>query len=282
MHCSAEPQENLAKALARVSEAADRGAQIICLQELFTSQYFCQIEDHKYFQLAEEIPGPSTDALCKLAKERGVVIIASLFEKRSAGLYHNTAAIIDADGKYLGKYRKMHIPDDPLYYEKFYFTPGDLGFKSWQTRYARIGVCVCWDQWYPESARLTALAGAQILFFPTAIGWHPGEKEQYGTRQHSSWETIQRSHAIANGCYVAVPNRVGHEAPDGGPGIEFWGQSFVADPSGQIVAKASVNDEEILLVEADLDALDTQRTHWPFFRDRRIDAYGDIQKRFID
>jgi N-carbamoylputrescine amidase len=277
-----EPQENLAKALARVSEAADRGAQIICLQELFTSQYFCQVEDHKYFQLAEEIPGPSTDALCHLAKERGVVIVASLFEKRSAGLYHNTAAIIDADGKYLGKYRKMHIPDDPLYYEKFYFTPGDLGFRSWQTRYARIGVCVCWDQWYPESARLTALAGAQILFFPTAIGWHPGEKEQYGTRQHSSWETIQRSHAIANGCYVAVPNRVGHEAPDGGPGIEFWGQSFVADPAGQIVAKASVSEEEILIVEADLDALDTQRTHWPFFRDRRIDAYGDIQKRFID
>lgn len=282
MRCSAEPQENLAKALAKVNEAADRGARIICLQELFTSQYFCQVEDHKYFQLAEEIPGPSTDALCRLAKERGVVIVASLFEKRSAGLYHNTAAIIDADGKYLGKYRKMHIPDDPLYYEKFYFTPGDLGFKSWQTRYARIGVCVCWDQWYPESARLTALAGAQILFFPTAIGWHPGEKEQYGSRQHNSWETIQRSHAIANGCYVAVPNRVGHEAPDGGPGIEFWGQSFVADPAGQIVAKASVSDEEILIVEADLDALDTQRTHWPFFRDRRIDAYGDIQKRFID
>jgi N-carbamoylputrescine amidase len=282
MRCSAEPRENLAKALAKVNEAADRGARIICLQELFTSQYFCQVEDHKYFQLAEEIPGPSTDALCQLAKERGVVIVASLFEKRSAGLYHNTAAIIDADGKYLGKYRKMHIPDDPLYYEKFYFTPGDLGFRSWETRYARIGVCVCWDQWYPESARLTALAGAQILFFPTAIGWHPGEKEQYGMRQHSSWETIQRSHAIANGCYVAVPNRVGHEAPDGGPGIEFWGQSFVADPAGQIVAKASVGDEEILLVEADLDALDTQRTHWPFFRDRRIDAYGDIQKRFID
>ena len=282
MRCSAEPQENLAKALAKVNEAADRGARIICLQELFTSQYFCQVEDHKYFQLAEEIPGPSTDALCQLAKERGVVIVASLFEKRSAGLYHNTAAIIDADGKYLGKYRKMHIPDDPLYYEKFYFTPGDLGFLAWQTRYARIGVCVCWDQWYPESARLTALAGAQILFFPTAIGWHPGEKEQYGMRQHSAWETIQRSHAIANGCYVAVPNRVGHEAPDGGPGIEFWGQSFVADPAGQIVAKASVGDEEILLVEADLDALDTQRTHWPFFRDRRIDAYGDIQKRFID
>ncbi len=282
MRCSAEPQENLAKALARTSEAADRGAQIVCLQELFTSQYFCQVEDHKYFQLAEEIPGPSTEALGKLAKERGIVIIASLFEKRSAGLYHNTAAIIDADGAYLGKYRKMHIPDDPLFYEKFYFTPGDLGFRAWQTRYAKIGVCVCWDQWYPESARLTALAGAQILFFPTAIGWHPGEKAEYGTRQHNAWETIQRSHAIANGCYVAVPNRVGHEAPDGGPGIEFWGQSFVVDPAGQIIAKASVSEEEILLIEADLDALDTQRTHWPFFRDRRIDAYGDLQKRFID
>jgi N-carbamoylputrescine amidase len=220
--------------------------------------------------------------LSKIAKERGVVIVASLFEKRSAGLYHNTAAIIDADGTYLGKYRKMHIPDDPLYYEKFYFTPGDLGFRSWKTRYAKIGVCVCWDQWYPESARLTALAGAQILFFPTAIGWHPGEKQEYGARQHSSWETIQRSHAIANGCYVAVPNRVGHEAPDGGPGIEFWGQSFVADPAGQIIGKAATGDEEILIVDVDLDALDLQRTHWPFFRDRRIDAYGDIQKRFID
>jgi N-carbamoylputrescine amidase len=282
MRCSAEPQENLAKAIERATEAADRGAQIICLQELFTSQYFCQVEDHKYFQLAEEIPGPSTDALSALAREREVVIIASLFEKRSAGLYHNTAAIIDADGAYLGKYRKMHIPDDPLFYEKFYFTPGDLGFRAWQTRHGRIGVCVCWDQWYPEAARLTALAGAQILFYPTAIGWHPGEKATYGKRQHDSWETIQRSHAIANGCYVAVPNRVGHEAPDGGAGIEFWGQSFVADPSGQIVAKASASDEEILIVEADLDALDTQRTHWPFFRDRRIDAYGEIQKRFID
>ena len=282
MRCSAEPRENLAKALAKTAEAADRGAQIVCLQELFTSQYFCQVEDHKYFRLAEEIPGPSTAALGALAQERGVVIIASLFEKRSAGLYHNTAAIIDADGAFLGKYRKMHIPDDPLFYEKFYFTPGDLGFRAWQTRHAKIGVCVCWDQWYPESARLTALAGAQILFFPTAIGWHPGEKAQHGARQHDAWETIQRSHAIANGCYVAVPNRVGHEAPDGGDGLEFWGQSFVVDPSGQIVARASVGEEEILIVEADLDALDTQRTHWPFLRDRRIDAYGDMQKRFID
>ncbi len=282
MTCAAEPVVNVAKAIERIHAAADRGAQIICLQELFTSQYFCQIEDHKYFALAEEIPGPTTDKLGAVAKERGVVLVASMFEKRSAGLYHNTAAIIDADGTYLGKYRKMHIPDDPAYYEKFYFTPGDLGFLSWQTKFARIGVCVCWDQWYPESARLTALSGAQILFFPTAIGWHPREKGEYGVRQHSSWETIQRSHAIANGCYVAVPNRVGHEAPDGGDGIEFWGQSFVVDPSGQIMAKASSSDEEIMVVEVDLDSLDVQRTHWPFFRDRRIDAYEGITRRFID
>src|ERR1700749_2321536 len=264
----ADPVSNLKRTLQLAHAAADQGAQIISTQELFRSPYFCQNEDHANFALAEEIPnGPSTQAFMELAKSRGVVIVASLFEKRAAGVYHNTAAVIDADGTYLGKYRKMHIPDDPLFYEKFYFTPGDLGFRSWQTRYARVGVCVCWDQWYPESARLTALAGAQILFFPTAIGWHPGEKAEYGTRQHSSWETIQRSHAIANGCYVAVPNRVGHEAPDGGPGIEFWGQSFVADPAGQIVGKASVSEEEILIVEVDLDSVDTQRTHWPFFRD---------------
>jgi N-carbamoylputrescine amidase len=282
MRCTADPRENLATALARAGEAADGGAQIICLQELFTSLYFCQVEDHKYFQLAEEIPGPSTEAVAKFAKQRGVVVIASLFEKRGAGLYHNTAAILDADGTYLGKYRKMHIPDDPLFLEKFYFTPGDLGYRAWQTRFAKIGVCVCWDQWYPEAARLTALAGAEILFYPTAIGWHPQEKAEYGKQQHDSWETIQRSHAIANGCYVAVPNRTGHEAPDGGAGIEFWGQSFVADPSGQILAKASASDEEVLVVEVDLAALDTQRTHWPFFRDRRIDSYGELQRRFID
>ena len=282
MSCAADPATNVAKAIERIHAAADQGAQIICLQELFTSQYFCQVEDHKYFKLAEEIPGPTTDKLCEVAKQRSVVIVASMFEKRTAGLYHNTAAIIDADGRYLGKYRKMHIPDDPLFYEKFYFTPGDLGFLAWQTKYARIGVCVCWDQWYPESARLTALRGAQILFFPTAIGWHPSEKGEFGQRQHNSWETIQRSHAIANGCYVAVPNRVGHEAPDGGEGLEFWGQSFVADPSGQIISKASVGNEEILVTEVDLDALDTQRTHWPFFRDRRIDAYGEITKRLVD
>lgn len=282
MRCELEPQRNVEKAIVKVREAAGMGAQIICLQELFTSVYFCQVEDHKYFALAEAIPGPTTDRLCELAKELKVVIVASLFEKRAAGLYHNTAAVIDADGSYLGKYRKMHIPDDPLFYEKFYFTPGDLGFRSWKTKYAQIGVCVCWDQWYPEAARLTAMSGAQILFYPTAIGWHPAEKEEFGRQQHNSWETIQRSHAIANGCYVAVPNRVGHEAPDGGEGIEFWGQSFIADPSGQILEKAGSNDEEILVVEMDLDKLDTQRTHWPFLRDRRIDAYADLTKRLID
>ncbi|MBJ7392520.1 MAG: carbon-nitrogen hydrolase, partial [Chthoniobacterales bacterium] len=258
--CSATPVDNLSKAVAHIRAAAAQGAQIICLQELFTSLYFCQVEDHKYFALAEEIPGPSTQALCPLAKELGVVLVASLFERRAAGLYHNTAVVIDADGALLGKYRKMHIPDDPLFYEKFYFTPGDLGFRAWDTRFGRIGVCVCWDQWYPEAARLTALHGAQILFYPTAIGWHPSEKAQYGARQHSAWETVQRGHAIANGCYVATPNRVGHEAPDGGDGIQFWGQSFIADPSGQILQRASVDKEEILVAELDLEALDTQRT----------------------
>ena len=282
MACGLSPADNLERAVGQIRQAAAQGAQIVGLQELFTSVYFCQIEDHKYFGLAEAIPGPSTEVLCKVAAELEVVIVASLFERRAAGLYHNTAAVIDADGRYLGKYRKMHIPDDPLFYEKFYFTPGDLGFRSWKTRYADIGVCICWDQWYPEAARLTALRGAQILFYPTAIGWHPSEKAEYGTRQHSSWETIQRSHAIANGCYVAVTNRVGHEAPDGGPGLEFWGQSFVADPAGQIIAKASVDREEVMVTEIDLDALDTQRTHWPFFRDRRIDAYQGMDRRFLE
>ena len=279
--CVADPKENLAKAIEQVRAAAARGAQIVCLQELFTSQYFCQVEDHKYFALAEEIPGPTTAVLSQVARELGVVLIASLFERRAAGLYHNTAAILDADGRFLGKYRKMHIPDDPLFLEKFYFTPGDLGFRAWDTRFGRIGVCICWDQWYPEAARLTALHGAQILFYPTAIGWHPSEKERYGKRQHGSWETIQRGHAVANGCYVAVPNRVGHEAPDGGDGIEFWGQSFFADPSGEVLQRGSVDREEILVAELDLDAVDTQRTHWPFLRDRRIDAYADITKRYL-
>jgi N-carbamoylputrescine amidase len=276
------PAENVDKAISFIRKAASQGAKIVSLQELFTTQYFCQKEDHKYFAFAEEIPGPTSQRLSEVAKELGVVIVASLFEKRAAGLYHNTAAVIDADGAFLGKYRKMHIPDDPLFYEKFYFTPGDLGFKSWKTHYGTIGVCVCWDQWFPETARLTALSGAEILFYPTAIGWHPSEKAQYGVRQHSSWETIQRGHAIANGCFVAVPNRVGHEAPDGGDGLEFWGQSFVADPSGQIIGKASNDQEEVLIVDIDLEQLDQQRTHWPFLRDRRIDAYGDLLKRYLD
>jgi N-carbamoylputrescine amidase len=280
--CSRVPSENLEKTLARIGDAARAGANIVCLQELFRTLYFCQEENHDAFELAEPIPGPTTDALCETARAHGVVIVASLFEKRAPGLYHNTAVVIDADGTLLGRYRKMHIPDDPLFLEKFYFTPGDLGFRAWETRFGKIGVCVCWDQWYPEAARLTALQGAQILFYPTAIGWHPAEKAQYGERQHDAWETIQRSHAIANGCYVAAVNRVGHEAPGGGPGIEFWGQSFVADPSGAIVAKASIEREEILLAEVDLSAIDRQRVHWPFLRDRRVDAYQSITERFID
>jgi N-carbamoylputrescine amidase len=280
--CVASPAANLKKTLAAVEKAAKSGAQIICTQELFRSQYFCQNEDHINFKLAESIPGPSTDAFQKLAKKYKVVIIASLFERRASGLYHNTAAIIDADGSFLGIYRKMHIPDDPLFYEKFYFTPGDLGFKAWQTKYAKIGVLICWDQWYPEGARLTAMQGAEILFYPTAIGWHPSEKAEYGVRQHGAWETIQRSHAVANGCYVAAVNRIGLEQPIGGDGIEFWGQSFVAGTSGEILSKASVDKEENLIVPVDLDKVDVTRTHWPFLRDRRIDAYGDLTRRLID
>ncbi len=279
---SADPRTNLKRTLALAERAAKAGAKIICTQELFASQYFCQSEDHANFKLAESIPGPSTDAFCKLAKKHRVVIIASLFEKRAAGLYHNTAAIIDADGSLLGIYRKMHIPDDPLFYEKFYFTPGDLGFRAWQTKYAKLGVLICWDQWYPEGARLTALQGADILFYPTAIGWHPGEKKEHGANQHGAWETIQRAHAIANGCYVAVVNRIGHERPIGGDGLEFWGQSFVAGTSGQILAKASADREEVLIVPIDLAQVDVTRTHWPFLRDRRIDAYGGITKRLLD
>lgn len=282
MRCAPDLAVNAKKAEVLIRQAAAQGAKIVCLQELFLTQYFCQVEDHKYFQFAEEIPGPMTNRLGKLAGELGIVIVASLFERRAAGLYHNTAAVLDADGTYCGKYRKMHIPDDPLFYEKFYFTPGDLGFRSWQTKHAKVGTLVCWDQWYPEAARLTALSGAQILFYPTAIGWLPSEKNEFGERQHASWETIQRGHAIANGCYVAVPNRIGHEAPDGGDGIEFWGQSFVSDPAGQILAKASVDKEEVLVVDIDLDSLDTQRTHWPFLRDRRVDAYQDLTKRYLD
>ncbi len=280
--CSADPAANLKKTLALTERAAKQGANIICTQELFRSQYFCQNEDHENFKLAEPIPGPSTQAFQKIAKKHGVVIVASLFEKRASGLYHNTAVIIDADGSLLGIYRKMHIPDDPLYYEKFYFTPGDTGFRAWNTKFGKIGVLICWDQWYPEGARLTAMQGAEILFYPTAIGWHPEEKAEYGVNQHGAWETIQRSHAVANGCYVAAINRIGLETPIGGPGIEFWGQSFVAGTSGQILAKASIDREEIMLVPIELDKVDVTRTHWPFLRDRRIDAYGDLTKRFID
>jgi N-carbamoylputrescine amidase len=281
---SANPGANLKKTLALVERAARQGAQIICTQELFRSQYFCQSEDYRNFQFAEKIPGPTTGAFCRLARKFKVVVIASLFEKRAAGIYHNTAAVIDADGSLLGVYRKMHIPDDPLYYEKFYFTPGDTGFKAWQTCHGKIGALICWDQWYPEAARLTALQGAEILFYPTAIGWHSREKKTLGAIQHDAWETIQRSHAVANGCFVAAVNRVGHEILDGlgGDGIEFWGQSFVAGTSGEILAKASADREEILIVPVDLAQVDDTRTHWPFLRDRRIDAYGNLTKRFVD
>jgi N-carbamoylputrescine amidase len=278
--CVDDPGENMRKAVHGIRTAAKKGAQIVCLQELFRSRYFCQTEDHRHFALAEPIPGPSTEALAPLAAELGVVIVASLFEKRAEGLYHNTAAIIDADGTYLGKYRKMHIPDDPLYYEKFYFTPGDLGFRSWDTRFGRIGVLVCWDQWYPEAARLTAMSGAQILFYPTAIGWLPAEKHEHGAQQQAAWETMQQSHAIANGVYVCAVNRVGHEG-DPKSGIEFWGGSFVSDPGGRLVVKAG-QDEEVLTATCDLAKVDVSRTHWPFLRDRRIDAYGDLTRRYLD
>jgi len=280
--CTPDPEHNLDTCIKAAERAARDGAQIICTQELFRSQYFCQSEDHKYFALAERIPGPSTEKFQKLARRHGIVVIASLFEKRAEGLYHNTAAIIDADGSLLGIYRKMHIPDDPLYYEKFYFTPGDLGFRAWRTKFGRIGVLICWDQWYPEGARLTAMNGAEILFYPTAIGWHPSEKAEYGTNQHLAWETIQRSHAVANGCYVAAVNRIGVELPIGGDGIQFWGQTFVAGTSGQILAKGSADKAENLIVPVDLTKVDVTRTHWPFLRDRRIDAYGDLTKRFVD
>ncbi|WP_322816973.1 carbon-nitrogen hydrolase [Chloroflexus sp.] len=281
MRCTADPEFNMATAEAGIRAAAAQGAQIVCLPELFRSLYFCQSENHDFFALAEPVPGPSTGRLSKLAAELQVVIVASLFEKRAEGLYHNTAAVIDADGRYLGKYRKMHIPDDPLFYEKFYFTPGDLGFKVFKTRYARIGVLICWDQWYPEAARLTALRGADVLCYPTAIGWHPAEKSEYGVAQHQSWEIIQRSHGIANGCYVVSINRTGHEGDPAG-GIEFWGQSFVSDPSGTVIVRAPVDEPAVLVAPIDLAKIDVQRTHWPFLRDRRIDAYGEITRRYLD
>jgi len=280
--CDPDPRANLRATLAAAERAARDGAQILCTQELFRSQYFCQSEDYAHFRLAEPIPGPSTAAFQKLARRRRVVIIVSLFEHRAPGLYHNSAAVIDADGSLLGIYRKMHIPDDPLYYEKFYFTPGDLGFRAWTTRHGRIGVLICWDQWYPEAARLTALQGAQILFYPTAIGWHPAEKRTHGKRQHAAWELIQRSHAVANGCYVAAVNRVGHECPAGGDGLEFWGQSFVAGTSGEILGRAPVDRAENLLVPVDLAQLDRTRIQWPFLRDRRIDAYDHLTRRWTE
>jgi N-carbamoylputrescine amidase len=286
MSCAADPNENLAKAQWRIREAAAQGAQIVCLQELFRSRYFCREENHDMFALAEPIPGPSTESLGALARELGIVIVASLFERRAAGLYHNTAAILGADGEILGLYRKMHIPDDPLYFEKFYFTPGDLGFLNFDTPFGRIGVLVCWDQWYPEAARVAALAGANVLFYPTAIGWHPGEKAEFGASQLDAWRTIQRSHAIANGVYVAAVNRVGFEGPaqpkPGDDGLEFWGSSFVADPFGQVIAQASTDKEEILVAECDPARVDEVRRHWPFLRDRRIDAYGPILNRWRD
>jgi N-carbamoylputrescine amidase len=280
MSCGLDPGENLTRAAAKIREAAQKGAQIVCLQELFRSQYFCREEDARLFDLAEPIPGPTTELLCPLAAELGIVIIASLFEKRATGLYHNTAAIIDADGALLGLYRKMHIPDDPLFFEKFYFTPGDLGFRAFDTRFGRIATLVCWDQWYPEAARLAALTGANILFYPTAIGWHPAEKAQYGAAQHDAWRTAQRAHAIANGIYVAAVNRVGFEGPPE-RGLEFWGASFVSDPFGRVLAEASHDQEEILVVECDIRQMEEVRRNWPFLRDRRIDAYGAITSRFL-
>ena len=277
MSCVKDKSSNVSKTIEKISDAAAKGAQIICLQELFTSLYFCDIEDHDNFLLAEAIPGPSTDVLSKIAKEKNVVIIASLFEKRSSGLYHNTTAVIDADGKYLGKYRKMHIPDDPGFYEKFYFTPGDLGYKVFETKYAKLGVLICWDQWYPEAARITAMMGADILFYPTAIGWAKHQDENTNTEQYNAWQTIQRSHAVANGVHVVSVNRVGEEG-----NMKFWGGSFVSNPFGSLLFKASHDHEETIVIEIDLEKSEYYRTHWPFLRDRRIDSYKPITKRFLD
>jgi N-carbamoylputrescine amidase len=281
MKCSTSPEDNLRRAGEMLREAEAKGAQVACLPELFRTQYFCQVEDASRFDLAEPIPGPTTESLAQIAKETEMVVVGSIFERRAAGVYHNTAIVLDADGALRGRYRKMHIPDDPLYYEKYYFTPGDLGFASFPTRFARVGTLVCWDQWYPEAARLTALRGAEILFFPTAIGWHPAEKSEYGEAQASAWETIQRSHAIANGVYVAAVNRIGHEGPAGG-GLEFWGGSFLADPFGRIVARAGHDTEEVLVAECDPKLQEETRRNWPFLRDRRIDAYAPITQRFLD
>jgi N-carbamoylputrescine amidase len=279
MSCTADKEANINKAVERVREAAAKGAQIVCLQELFTSLYFCDVEDYANFQLAEAIPGPSTDRLTAVAKELGVVIIASLFEKRAEGLYHNTTAVLDADGTYLGKYRKMHIPDDPAYYEKFYFTPGDLGYKVFKTKFATIGVLICWDQWYPEGARITSLMGAEILFYPTAIGWATSQDAPTNTEQYNAWQTIQRSHSVANGVHVVSVNRVGLEQQGA---MKFWGGSFITNPFGSILYQASHENEEVHVEELDLSKTDQYRTHWPFLRDRRIDSYQPITKRYID
>jgi N-carbamoylputrescine amidase len=281
MRCGIDPATNVTRAADGVREAAANGAAIVCLPELFRTQYFCQREDTALFDLAEPIPGPTSERMAALAKETGVSIVASLFERRAAGVYHNTAVVLDADGRMAGRYRKMHIPDDPLYYEKFYFTPGDLGFAAFDTNVGKVGTLVCWDQWYPEGARLTALAGADVLFYPTAIAWHPSEKAEYGERQVAAWQTIQRSHAIANGVYVVAVNRVGHEGPADG-GLEFWGASFVCDPFGTVVAEAPRDQEAVLVVECDRALQEDVRRSWPFLRDRRIDAYGAITQRLID
>jgi N-carbamoylputrescine amidase len=281
MRCSTDPDDNLRRACGFLREAAARGCRVACLPELFRTQYFCQTENHASFDLAEPIPGPSTEVLAAVARETEMVVLGSLFERRAAGVYHNTSVVLDSDGSIRGKYRKMHIPDDPLYYEKFYFTPGDLGFQAIATSAGTVGTLVCWDQWYPEAARLTALKGAEILFYPTAIGWHPAEKAEFGEAQSSAWETMQRAHAISNGVYVMAVNRVGHEGPADG-GIEFWGSSFAADPFGRMLAKASPDREEILIVTCDPKAVEETRRHWPFLRDRRIDAYGGITQRLIE
>lgn len=280
---SENENDNLKKASSWIEKAAKQGAQVICLPELYKSQYFCQKEDVALFDLAEPVPGPSTEKLSKVAAKNNVSIVIPLFERRAAGVYHNSVVVIDSNGKSLGVYRKMHIPDDPAYYEKFYFTPGDLGYKSFKTKFGQVGTLICWDQWYPEAARLTALTGASVIFYPTAIGWHPYEKEQYGAAQRDSWRTVQRGHAIANGVYVASVNRIGHEKTiPGAPGIEFWGSSFICDPQGVVIAEASTDKEEILMAEVDLAHQEDIRRNWPFLRDRRIDSYGDITKRFID
>ena len=281
MRCTADPKDNVKRALAHVKDAAKRGAEIVCLPELFRSQYFCQREDTALFDLAEPIPGPTSDAFSKLAKRLGVAVVVSLFERRAPGVHHNTAVIVGPDGKTRGIYRKMHIPDDPLFYEKYYFVPGDLGFRVYDVGAAKVGTLICWDQWYPEGARLTALRGADVLFYPTAIGWHPAEKAEHGAHQADAWRTIQRSHAIANGIWVCAVNRVGHEGPEGG-GLEFWGGSFVTDPFGVVVAEAGRTDEEVLVVTCDRRRTEDVRRNWPFFRDRRIDAFGDLTQRWID